>query len=136
MISSVFLLPKASDALIVKIYSQILCAVSYIIKVGLTISNPSSCYNNGLAGSVGTHHARISALYRQTCIIEKIRSIVSGQVNPLDVSETNATVGGEQLSAASITTLISGTGISAVHSTVMDVGLLPVGSIVSSTTIY
>ena len=62
-------------------------------------------------------------------------SMVSGQDEPLDVSETKATVGTEQLSASSVTTAGSGAGISAVHSTVIVGGLLAVGSMVSSTTI-
>ena len=67
----------------------------------------------------------------QASVTLYIRSIVSGQDDPLDVSETKATVGGEQLSAASLTTPGSGTGISAAQSTVMVDGLLAVGSIVS-----
>ena len=49
----------------------------------------------------------------------------------MDVSETKATVGGEQLSAASLTTAGSDAGISAAQSTAMVGGLLAVGSIVS-----
>src|SRR6185503_16477244 len=55
-----------------------------------------------------------------------------GQV-PLDASLRKATTGTEQLSASSVTTVISGVGTSAIHCTVNGRGLLAVGGVVSST---
>ena len=52
---------------------------------------------------------------------------------PSETSDTNATTGlTVQLSASSVTTVISGTGTSPVHCTVTGAGLLAVGLVVSS----
>ena len=57
--------------------------------------------------------------------------MVSGQVNPSETSLTNCTVGVEQLSASSVTTLISATGTSSIQITLIAIGLLAVGATVS-----
>ena len=63
--------------------------------------------------------------------------IVSGQELLSDTSETQATVGlAVQLSASSVTTVTSGAGTSATHSTLMSGGLEAVGSVVSLMIIF
>ena len=58
--------------------------------------------------------------------------ITSGQVFPSDTSLTNATTGlVVQLSASSVTTVISAAGTSPIHSTFTATGLLAVGLISS-----
>ena len=58
--------------------------------------------------------------------------MVSGQLNPSLASLTHATTGAAvQLSASSVTTVISGAGTSAAHSTLIGAGLLAVGSVTS-----
>ena len=62
--------------------------------------------------------------------------IVSGQVLPSERSETCATTGtAVQLSASSMTTLISGVGTSKIHSTLIAVGFEAVGAVMSLTVI-
>ena len=58
--------------------------------------------------------------------------ITSGQVLPSLTSETKATTGAAvQLSASSVTTVISAAGTSAAHSTLTGAGLLAVGGVTS-----
>ena len=57
------------------------------------------------------------------------------QVSLLEISDTKATDGIAQLSASSITTLISGTGIGSDCNNCIAAGSLAVGGISSSTTI-
>ena len=61
--------------------------------------------------------------------------ITSGQEFPSLTSLTNATVGVPQLSASSVTTLMSTAGTSSIHSTFTATGLLAVGSVISLTVI-
>ena len=69
-------------------------------------------------------------------VTEYVLVIVSGHDNPSDESETHATTGViGQLSAASVTTLISWAGTSPIHCTGIAARLLAVGFIVSSTLI-
>ena len=51
----------------------------------------------------------------------------------METSDTNATVGVEQLSAASVTTEISGTGIPSAQSILIGAGFEAVGNILSFT---
>ena len=62
--------------------------------------------------------------------------ITSGHVLPSLTSLTKATTGAAvQLSASSVTTVITEAGTSATHSTLTPAGLLAVGSVISSTVI-
>src|SRR5678815_5668030 len=58
--------------------------------------------------------------------------MIVGQV-PVEASPTKATTGVEQLSASSVTTVISGAGTLAIHCTVTGAGLEAVGKISSFT---
>ena len=62
--------------------------------------------------------------------------IVSGQDSPSDMSETKATVGVPQLSASSLTSLISTGGIRSKHVTSVSGIFEAVGGIVSWTIIF
>ena len=60
--------------------------------------------------------------------------MISGQVFPSDTSLTNATTGFTvQLSASSVTTVMSAAGTSPMHSTAITAGLDAVGLVLSST---
>ena len=67
----------------------------------------------------------------QSSVTLYVLVIVSGHDALSDTSDTNATVGTEQLSASSVTTLILGVGTSPIHCTVIDAGLEAVGAISS-----
>jgi hypothetical protein len=68
----------------------------------------------------------------QSSVTLYVLVIVSGHVRPSETSETHATTGAAvQLSASSVTTVISGAGTSVAHSTLIGAGLLAVGSVTS-----
>ena len=81
-------------------------------------------------GAVGAVPATGVIVLPHASVTLYVLVMISGHV-PLDASLTKATTGTEQLSASSVTTVMSGAGTSPIHCTVIGAGFDAVGKMSS-----